>query len=547
MTFTSSAVFVSIIAFLLLLLGSFVFYKDPKKHINQSFFTLALAILFWTISRFFEDVIDSEYWRYVFLLIDFSSGAFLAFSILLFCLDIVKIRLVENVYVRSVFFIVPSIIFFLVFLTPWIIAGALVDENNIINPTYGPLGILYDIVVTTIPLSGIGFIFWGLRKTKSEDKAPYAYSLIGIFTSVITILATNVLFVDLIAQSPSASLYNLLGTFSPIFIVLFPGYAILRYRLFNAKVLATETLSFIILLGAFLQIFLAESVYQVVIRCLIFLAMFLSMGLLAKMVDREVRSKEELQILSQELAEANQELKRLDAAKSEFISIASHQLRTPLTAIRGYISLVLEGSYGKVTPTLQDVLNKVYVVNNRMGQLVEDLLSISRIESGRVQYTMVETQMEPMVADLVDMFGIMAKNKGLALKMKLPKKTLPKLMIDATKIREVISNLIDNALKYTKEGGVTVSVDGDDRYVAVRVEDTGIGVDPADSKRLFEKFTRSSETMKLDVSGTGLGLYVGKNFVEAHGGLLSVESDGPGKGATFIVKLPVNSPRSKTK
>ena len=92
---------------------------------------------------------------------------------------------------------------------------------------------------------------------------------------------------------------------------------------------------------------------------------------------------------------------------------------------------------------------------------------------------------------------------------------------------------------------MTVSVDGDDRYVAVRVEDTGIGVDPADSKRLFEKFTRSSETMKLDVSGTGLGLYVGKNFVEAHGGLLSVESDGPGKGATFIVKLPVNSPRPK--
>jgi cell division protein FtsW len=304
--------------------------------------------------------------------------------------------------------------------------------------------------------------------------------------------------------------------------------------------------SFIILLGTFLQIFLAESLYQVIIRCLIFIAMFLSMGLLAKMVDREVRSKEELQVLSQELAEANQELKRLDAAKSEFISIASHQLRTPLTAIRGYISLVLEGSYGKVTPTLQDVLNKVYVVNNRMGQLVEDLLSISRIESGRVQYNLVATQLEPMVADLVDMFSIMAKSKGLALKMKLPKKSLPKLMIDATKMREVISNLIDNALKYTKEGGVTVTVDGDDRYVAVRVQDTGIGVDPQDSKRLFEKFTRSSETMKLDVSGTGLGLYVGKNFVEAHGGLLSVESEGPGKGSTFIIKLPVEPPRPKS-
>ncbi len=541
-TFTSSAVFVSCIAFLLLLLGSFVIYKDPKKHVNQSFFSLTLSILFWTVSRFFEDVIDIEYWRHVFLLVDFSSGAFLAFSILLFCLDIVRFKWVVNVYARSLFFIIPSIIFLLVFLTPWILSGAIIDGNNIINPVYGPLGTLYDIVVAVVSLVGIGFIFWGLRKTKGGDKAPYAYSLIGIFISVITILATNVFFVDLIATSPSANIYGLLGTFSPIFIVLFPGYAILRYRLFNAKVLATETLSFIILLGTFLQIFLAESLYQVVMRCLIFIAMFLSMGLLAKMVDREVRSKEELQVLSQELAEANQELKRLDAAKSEFISIASHQLRTPLTAIRGYISLVLEGSYGKVTPTLQDVLNKVYVVNNRMGQLVEDLLSISRIESGRVQYNLVATQLEPMVADLVDMFSIMAKSKGLSLKMKLPKKSLPKLMIDATKMREVISNLIDNALKYTKEGGVTVTVEGDDRYVAVRVQDTGIGVDPNDSKRLFEKFTRSSETMKLDVSGTGLGLYVGKNFVEAHGGLLSVESEGPSKGSTFIIKLPVEPP-----
>jgi signal transduction histidine kinase len=340
--------------------------------------------------------------------------------------------------------------------------------------------------------------------------------------------------------------YEQYGLFGMIFFLGLLTVLIVRYQAFNVKLIGAQALviGLALLIGS--QYFFTKEIINIV---LISITLLLAVGfgvVLIRSVKEEIKRKEELQELTQELAEANQELKRLDAAKSEFISIASHQLRTPLTAIKGYISLVLEGSYGKVTPTLQDVLNKVYVVNNRMGQLVEDLLSISRIESGRVQYNLVATQLEPMVADLVDMFSIMAKSKGLALKMKLPKKSLPKLMIDATKMREVISNLIDNALKYTKEGGVTVTVDGDDRYVAVRVQDTGIGVDPNDSKRLFEKFTRSSETMKLDVSGTGLGLYVGKNFVEAHGGLLSVESEGSGKGSTFIIKLPVEPPHPES-
>lgn len=333
--------------------------------------------------------------------------------------------------------------------------------------------------------------------------------------------------------------YEQYGLFGMIFFLGLLTVLIVRYQAFNVKLIGAQALviGLVLLIGS--QYFFTKEIVNVILISVTILLAIAFGIMLIRSVKEEIKRKEELQLLTQELAEANQELKRLDAAKSEFISIASHQLRTPLTAIRGYISLILEGSYGKVTPVLQDVLNKVYVVNNRMGQLVEDLLSISRIESGRVQYSFVETQLEPIVADLVDMFSIMAKEKKLTVKIKLPKKTLPKLLLDANKIREVISNLIDNAIKYTKEGGVTVSVEEDKSCVVIKVADTGIGVHPQDSKRLFEKFTRSSETMKLDVSGTGLGLYVGKNFVEAHGGLLSVESEGPGKGATFIIKLPI--------
>ena len=127
--------------------------------------------------------------------------------------------------------------------------------------------------------------------------------------------------------------------------------------------------------------------------------------------------------------------------------------------------------------------------------------------------------------------------------MKLSKTTLPKLTIDPNKIKEVLSNLIDNALKYTKEGGVTVTLEGTPSVARITVSDTGIGIRPEDKKNLFEKFIRTQETTKMVASGAGLGLYVGKNFVEAHGGKIWAESDGPNQGSRFIIELPLVNPK----
>lgn len=400
--------------------------------------------------------------------------------------------------------------------------------------TQGPLIYYFYLLEVLLSLTLLTYLLRKMIKTEEKDRKRVVLFSFGVIFFLLSFTGTNI--VASLTENWHILQYGLFG--SPIF-VAFLAYLIVRYGAFNVKLMGVQALvvGLVLLIGS--QFFFLKDTLSFV---LVSITLLLAIGfgiMLIHSVKKEIKRKEELQALTQELAEANQELKRLDAAKSEFISIASHQLRTPLTAIRGYISLILEGSYGKVVPTMQDVLNKVYVVNNRMGQLVEDLLSISRIESGRVQYNFAETQLEPVVADLVDMFSIMARTKGLALKIKLPKKSLPKLSLDANKIREVISNLIDNAIKYTKEGSVTVSVEEKKDRVVVKVKDTGIGIDSGNSERLFEKFTRSSETMKLDVSGTGLGLYVGKNFVEAHGGILTVESDGPGKGACFVITLPV--------
>jgi signal transduction histidine kinase len=377
--------------------------------------------------------------------------------------------------------------------------------------------------------------------TNGEEKKKIAIFSLGIFLFLVSFSWGNVF--GSLTLKWELEQYGLFGM--PVFIG-FLAFLIVRYRAFNIKLIGAQALvvTQIVLIGSML--FFAKSTTN---QILTVLTLMITAGvgwLVIKSVKEEMRRKEELQKISNTLAIANERLKELDLTKSEFISIASHQLRTPLTAIKGYISLLLEGSYGKIPLPIQDILNKIYTVNNRLVHLVEDLLNISRIEAGRIQYTFIPTQLEPLVAELVDMFMPAAKEKGLTLQMQLSKNPLPRLTIDPNKIKEVVSNLIDNALKYTKTGGAVVTVERAERVARIIVSDTGIGIRPEDMKNLFEKFLRSKETTKMVVSGVGLGLYVGKSFVVAHGGRIWAESDGADKGSRFIVELPLVNPKIHT-
>jgi len=527
-----------VISFFLLFLGIFVLYKDHKSRVNRSFSLLAFSVLGWIISAYFEDESLSESSRYLLLKLDFSFGILFAFSLMLFCLDVAKAKIIEKSSTRAAILALPLVFSFLIFSTVLVVSGYRIDSAGVIVPSFGYLEFFYNILVIAAPVIGIGFLVSRYRSVDDREKAQYVYLFIGLFLTALITLLTNVVLVDFIEHSPQYSLYYRLGIFSSIFIVLFPGYSILRYRLLDIRVIATEILSFLILLVTFVQIFLAENPYQLAIRSIVFVAMFILVSMLVKSVDTEIKRKEELQEMATKLAMTNEELRKLDNTKSEFISIASHQLRTPLTAIRGFLSLVLEGSYGKLSAEVEDVLNKVYSANNHLVDLVENLLNISRIESGRIQYQFALGDIAGTLRELSDAFSVVAKGRNLDLSFSYPEKPVAPFLMDAQKIREVVSNMIDNAIKYTQEGGVMVRLSSDGGKVRIAVSDTGVGIAPEDLSILFQKFRRGKESGKVNVSGTGLGLYVGKNFAEAHGGRIFVESDGVGKGSTFILEIP---------
>jgi signal transduction histidine kinase len=383
------------------------------------------------------------------------------------------------------------------------------------------------------------------RKSEKEKKRRIFLVTMGIFFFLFLFSLGNI--VGSFTEDWRIPHYGLFGM--PIF-VGFLAYLIVKYKVFNVKLIASQALIIGLVIGIGAQFFFIQNTTNQILTG-ITLAIAIIFGYqLVRSVKLEVERKEELEKLSTQLAGANDQLHQLDKAKSEFISIASHQLRTPLTAIKGFVSLLLEGTYGQVPETQKAALEKVYISNERLVQLVEDLLNISRIESGRMEFDFQDGQIEDLVTEAVNTLDLSAKNKGLYLGWKKPAQLFPKIKIDITKVKEVVSNMIDNSIKYTQKGGVTVRTEKGSFFdhdtmeqkniVRVIVSDTGIGMDKEDIENIFNKFVRGKEISHYHTDGTGLGMFIAKKVAEAHQGKIWAESAGKGMGSRFILELPAN-------
>ncbi|MCL5423363.1 MAG: ATP-binding protein [Nitrospirae bacterium] len=540
-----SIILLLIISFLYLALGLFVFLKNPKERVNRSFALMALSGFIWINSSFLEDAVSSIDTRFFLLKLDFASGIFASFFLLLFCLDISKSAIADRAYVRRLLVVIPVLFSALIFFARSVLSGYEMVEG-VISPVFGSGHLLYNFLIGASLFSGVGTLMLRYRESSPEDKTKFVYLFIGFLLTSIIAFSTNILLADYIKNSQQYSLYSRLGIFGSVFLILFSGYAIVRHRLLNIKVITTELLSLGILVFSLFQVLKSGSISDLMVNGIAFLVLLAFVIMLVRSVENEVRRKEELQTLSDRLAAANEKLRELDQARAEFMSMASHQLQTPLTSIKGFASLLLEGSGGALTDAEKDMIGKISVSSERMVQLVEDYLNLSRIESGKMEYKFEKWRMEDICQEVADVLALKAKEKNLYLKFVKPTHPLPEVTIDGPKVREVISNLVDNAIKYTPEGGVTVTVESrhkgpDERmgFIRVTVVDTGMGIAGADIPNLFAKFSRVRDEQHMKVKGTGLGLYVGKVMIEANGGRIWAESDGVGKGSRFIVEIPV--------
>lgn len=256
-------------------------------------------------------------------------------------------------------------------------------------------------------------------------------------------------------------------------------------------------------------------------------------------VVRNLRLYQELQEVNDKLKKANDELKQLDQVKSEFMSIASHQLRTPLSGIMGYLSMLVEGDYGGFSKDQMTVLQNVLDASRRMIRLVNVFLNITRIEAGRFKLNRTKVEFPALITSVANELAVPAKTKGIKLTFEKPTEHIPTLWVDQDKFTDVILNLVDNAIKYTEEGSIAVRIRTHKESLRVEVQDTGVGIIKEQAKNLFNKFVRGSGIARIQPDGSGLGLFIAKKIVEAHAGQIWVESEGEGKGSTFILEIPL--------
>lgn len=228
----------------------------------------------------------------------------------------------------------------------------------------------------------------------------------------------------------------------------------------------------------------------------------------------------------------------INRAKSEFISIAAHQMRTPLSGIKWTLNMMLDGDFGPITEKQKSFLAKSYKTNEQMIILIRDLLDVARLEEGRFGFEFSETDLIGSIASSAESYEQAARNKGVDLEFIRPKSDIPKVFTDPAKISLVISNLIDNAIKYTDKGSVKISVEIREPYIHIKVKDTGIGIPKKAKLQLFNKFFRAPNALQRQTEGSGLGLFIIRNIIKRHGGDIWFES-AEGKGTEFSFSLPL--------
>ncbi len=335
------------------------------------------------------------------------------------------------------------------------------------------------------------------------------------------------------------------GNYLVIFYVVFMSYAALKYRLFNIKVIATELLTLAVWIFLLLKFALSQTLQDFIINGSLLVVIVFLGSLLVRSVIREVEQRKQMEVLNKKVQKAyvlekkaRAEIEKITEAKTQFIMATQHHLRTPLTSMAGYMDLIFGGTYGKVSAKLKPPLEKFQVSTRRLIRVVNTLLDISQFQMGKEVVSLKPgIVFEDLVKEVMEELDFESRNKGLYLKYSKIGE-IPTIKVDPEKFKVALFNVIDNAIKYTKKGGVTITLQKIGTKARLTVKDTGIGLDPEKAKVLFDSaFVRGKEAKKVHGFGRGIGVYVTGHIIKAHNAKIWAESQGPGKGTSFFVEL----------
>jgi signal transduction histidine kinase len=541
-----------IVAFCNFILAIFVFLKNKKDRINIYYSFTALATGCWTFGlAAFSLSIDLDvatFWcKFYYVSAALIASSFLAFS---FVFPFDK-RKLPKIY-SSLFYLFTI---FIIGISVW--PGAMIKEI-VIRP-WGKEAILspfYFIYTTYFVMCVIGAFGNFLRKHKqSLQNEVYKMQIKYVFIGTSIAMAWGMMFNLFL---PLIGNYKLiwLGPYLSLAMIGFIAYAIFKHHLMNIKIITTELFGVLIMIVVLLDALMARSRIEFFLKFGLFMVVAVFSILLIRSVLNEVRSTEKVVKLAHHLEKANIELKKLDKAKSEFISIASHQLRTPVSVIKGVSSMMKEGDMEHFSKEKRErFIDSLWQKSCKLERIIKDILSATEMTS--IKYKAEKEKAEPidleeLLKESINDFQPAAQEREIELSLTVFGRPIPKIYGEAMYLRDAVDNLIDNALKYTpslktssevrgkrkKKGIVSVSLTKKENNVIISVKDNGIGIPPKEKANLFDKFTRASNARDMYTDGSGLGLFIAKEIVEGHQGKIWLESEF-NKGTTFYISLPI--------
>jgi signal transduction histidine kinase len=518
--------------------GGFAIWNNRKDISVRLFALLSLAFAIWSYSWFGLLSISSDTGSALFFARMLNFGATF---IPVFFLHWVFVTLSIQKKARKFILIAYAItIFFAIFsFSDLYISGV---KSISIFPYWPIAGSLYFIFILIGYVGfisvGLVFLIGGFLKEKDEIRKKIAFLFIGSFLGFIGGGMNFPLMFGFVIPQP----YDLIGVFMLMASPFMFSYAAVQYKLFDIKNVAIQLFSGALNIVFVINVLLAKTFYSIFISSLLLIFTLWFTILLVNILKREVSQREKIEFLADNLKQANTRLTDLDKQKSEFISFASHQLRAPLTAMKGYASLILDGDMGTLNNEVKQAIGRIFDSSKTLTNIVDDYLNISRIELGTMKYVFEVQDLKKLVDNVLGELKPNIEKTGLKFEYSTnPRNPDERFMVsaDTDKLKQVIANLVDNSTKYTPSGGLSINLskNTENRKILFSVRDTGVGISAEVMPKLFAKFVRATNANKQNIYGTGLGLFIAKEIVTAHKGRIWAESDGEGKGSTFFLEL----------
>lgn len=517
-----------------LLIGVLVLVQSKRSKEIISFGVFCLATGIWGLSNFLVYYYNSG----AFLESAYAFGALVASSMLAWSF---VYRRSDMVWKWWFTYFVGAFIFVLSYIDGYFIGNIRGITASGVDASPGIFSDEYALFVLLALVWSIINVISVYRKSFGIEKNQVRLILVGLIGFVgVTIVVSAILPIFGILE------YTNLDSPSSLIFVVFVAFAMVRHRFLGTKVVLAQILVGALIIMSILQLLDASGVFDFVIAMISLVVVLVLGTFLLRSVFNDLRQKEELQRINtqlerskRKLALANEHLKIMDQTKTDFINIASHQLRTPLGGMRWSMEMLLAGEVGQISDEAKETVRQNLENNQRMVALVNDLLNVARIEQGRMKETPESTDIVSILDEAVKTMEPEAGHRNVALKLDVLSKDIPPIMIARKHFFEAIQNLVSNAIKYNRpKGTVTVSVQASQRSVRISVADTGMGIPKSEQPKIFSKFFRAGNALATDVEGTGLGLFVAKSFVEEGGGIVRFKSQ-EGVGTTFFIELPL--------